>query len=80
MDDPGGVDRLQRLGEPGAQRKDRPGGPGAVLGDRLSQGDAGHLDGGQPGRGAVRVGVDDAGGEGPVDQLGGGHFAGEAEP
>ena len=80
MDDARVVDRLQRLRQPRAERQYGPGRPRPVPGDRLPERHTGHVDGRQPGRRTVGVGVDDTGGEGPVHPAGRRHLTGETPP
>ncbi|PPS85587.1 hypothetical protein BZZ08_03841 [Streptomyces sp. MH60] len=78
VDEVRGVDRHQRLGQPGGQREHRLRFERPPLGHRLLQGRSGDVAGDQPGQRRVRVGVDDRGGEGAADHPGGLDLASEA--
>ena len=80
MDQPGGVDRVQRLGQPRAGHVQRRLRQRAVRGDRFGQRGARDVGGDQPGRVAVRIGVDHLRGVEPADPPYGREFVAEALP
>lgn len=78
VDEPGTVDRGQRLGQAAAEHAQGGLGHGPVGVQGVGEGGAGDVRGGQPGLGPLGVGVDDRRGEGTGDRTGGVHLGLEA--
>ncbi len=82
MHEPGSVDCLQPLGQPGRQREHRIRGQWPVLVDHVGQRRAIDVRGSHPGQVSVGVGIDDGRREHAANAARGGHLPGEslAEP
>ncbi len=77
---PGRVDGLQRLGDPGDQPADGVHRQRPALLDQVLQRGRRYVGGGEPGHRRVGVGVHHGGGVETADRLGGGDLTGEADP
>ncbi len=80
VDQSGGVDGLQRLGDAGDQPAHRPDRQRPAVVDQVLQGGRRHVRGGQPGHPGVRVRVDHGRGVETADRLGGRDLPCEPDP
>lgn len=80
VDDARAVDDVQRLGDPDGQQQHAAHRQRAVPGHGVGERGAGYVGRGQPGPGALGVGVDDRCGVEPLDPLRGPHLLLEAPP